>query len=63
MSDQVSRFSGRKPNSEMGIIGYAIAAGVALVLLPVLPFLAVLWLLRKLVGGGGSRRPTSGRPA
>lgn len=60
MPEQVSRFSGRKPNSEMGIIGYTIAAGVALVLLPVLPFLAVLWLLRKL--GAGGRRPTSGRP-
>ncbi|MFC4550418.1 MULTISPECIES: DUF7535 family protein [Halorussus] len=51
MSHQVSRYSGFRSNSEMGIIGYIVAAGVMIVMLPVLPFLAVLWLLRKLGGG------------
>jgi hypothetical protein len=32
----------------MGAVGYVIAAGVAVVLLPVLPFVAALWLLSKL---------------
>ncbi len=39
---------GRTPNSEMGVIGYVIAAGVAVVLLPILPFVAVLWLVAQL---------------
>ncbi|WP_137283753.1 DUF7535 family protein [Halorussus salinisoli] len=48
MTGQVSRMKGRTPNSEMGVIGYVIAAGVAVVLLPILPFVAVLWLVAQL---------------
>lgn len=59
MPDQVSRNSGAAPNSEMGVIGYALAAGVAIALLPVLPFLAALWLLRKFAGGNPDRGRSS----
>jgi UPF0716 family protein affecting phage T7 exclusion len=57
MTRQVSRMQGQTPNGEMGAIGSVIAAGVALLLLPVLPFVAVLWLLRKLGGGENRGRP------
>jgi hypothetical protein len=57
MTRQVSRNQGQKPNGEMGAIGYAIAAGVGLLMLPVLPFVAVLWLLSKLGGGEVRGRP------
>jgi UPF0716 family protein affecting phage T7 exclusion len=60
MTRQVSRNQGRKPNSEMGAIGYAIAAGVGLLMLPVLPFVAVLWLLRKVGGEDESRGRAAG---
>lgn len=60
MPEQVSHYSNLKPNREMGVIGYLLAAGVAVVLLPVVPFLAVLWLLSHFggAGDGGNR----GRP-
>ena len=60
MTDQVLRRKGMTPDGEMGLVGYAIAAGVGLLLLPVLPFIAVLWLLRKL--GEGERRRRGPRP-
>lgn len=50
---------GLTPDGEMGLVGYVIAAGVALLLLPILPFIALLWLLRKL-GGGERRGPRPG---
>lgn len=60
MTRQVSRMQGRTPNSEMGAIGYAVAAGVALLMLPILPFVAVVWLLTKLGAGEnrGRARPS-----
>ena len=57
MTRQVSRMQGQTPNGEMGAIGYAIAAGVALLLLPVLPFITVVWLLSKLGGGEDRGQP------
>jgi hypothetical protein len=53
MTQQVSRPRGQTPNAEMGLVGYAVAAGVALLLLPVLPFVAVLWLIAQLGGENG----------
>ena len=52
MTSQVSQMQGMTPNSQMGLVGYIIAAGVALVLLPISPFLLVLWLVS---GRGGER--------
>lgn len=50
MTDQISKMQGQTPNSQMGLVGYIVAAGVALVLLPISPFLLVLWLLTDLGG-------------
>ncbi|MFB6206503.1 MAG: hypothetical protein ABEJ05_08280 [Haloglomus sp.] len=36
---------GRTDSPQMTVIGLIVAAGAALVLLPLLPFLAVLWLV------------------
>ncbi len=44
----------------MSLIGYLLAAGVALLLLPLLPFLAVLWVAYRLLGGGRSAEATRG---
>lgn len=57
MTGQVSRSRGLAPHGEMGVIGYVIGAGVVIALLPILPFIAVLWLVVKLFGN------ESGRPA
>lgn len=54
MTRQVSRMSGQTPNAEMGAVGYVMAACVALLLLPVLPFVAVVWLVAQL---GGENEP------
>jgi len=42
VTDQVSHRKRLTPDGELGLVGNAIAAGVGLLLLPVLPFLAVL---------------------
>lgn len=49
---------GLTPDSEMSLVGYVIAAGCALILLPVLPFVAVLWLLGSLGNGRREARPS-----
>lgn len=53
MTRQVSRMKGQTPNAEMGVVGYVLAACVALLLLPVLPFIALVWLVAQL--GGDNR--------
>lgn len=50
MTEQVSRMQGMTQNSQMGLVGYIVAAGVAVILLPISPFLLVLWLLSGLGG-------------
>ncbi|WP_157525850.1 hypothetical protein [Halorientalis sp. IM1011] len=45
--DQRSDFS----NTEMNLIGYLVAAPLIVLLLPILPFLVVLWLGGKLLAG------------
>lgn len=50
MTGQVSRMRGRTADGQMGAIGYVVAAGVAVVLLPVLPLAAALWLIVRLLG-------------
>lgn len=53
MTGQVSRMEGYTRNGEMGAVGYVIAAGCALILLPVLPLVVVLWLVAE---AGDDRR-------
>ncbi|WP_168215940.1 DUF7535 family protein [Halorussus ruber] len=50
MTDQVSKMEGMTPNSQMGLFGYLIAAGVGFLLIPISPFLLALWLLTDLGG-------------
>jgi len=40
-----------KANNEMNAIGLAYALGLLLVLIPLLPFLAVIWIASWLFGG------------
>jgi hypothetical protein len=49
---------GESPNAEMGVIGYLLAACVAVLLLPVLPFIAVVWLAVRLSGENRTERET-----
>ena len=49
MTDHVSWMDGLTPDTEMRLVGYVVAGGVAL-LLPVLPFVTVLWLVLQLAG-------------
>ncbi|MCU4717123.1 hypothetical protein [Halapricum hydrolyticum] len=57
MADTVSRAGGPKQVLQMGIMGYVIALGVALLLLPLLPIFIALKLIDVL------RRPRSPEPA
>jgi len=50
----------RSRTARWGIVGYALAAGVAVVMLPVVPFVAALWLLGKFAGG--TREPPRSSP-
>lgn len=54
MPETVSDYSGATPNPEMSTIGYLVAAGCALVLLPLLPVLALAWLASRLARQPGS---------
>ena len=38
---------------EMDFVGWAIFAGLLVVMLPLLPFVAVLWVVARLLGRGG----------
>ena len=51
MTKQVSRMEGQTANGQMGFFGDLVGAGVAFILLPVLPLLAVLWLAAELGSG------------
>lgn len=48
MTRTVSTPTGYGPNLEMSILGYIVAIGVAVVLLPLAPIIVVLWLYFKL---------------
>ena len=44
----VRRHARSMANAEMSAVGYAMALGLLVLLLPVLPFLAVIWLVTRL---------------
>ncbi|WP_435180346.1 DUF7535 family protein [Halorussus sp. AFM4] len=60
MARTVTTLPRPEPEPSMSLIGYLLAAGVALLLLPLLPFLAVLWVAYRLLGGGRSAEATRG---
>lgn len=44
-----------RPDSEMSIMGMLLGLGLVIVMIPLLPFILVVWVLSKLAGlGGGS---------
>ncbi|WP_323191713.1 hypothetical protein [Halostella sp. PRR32] len=51
MPRSVTEPSDYEPSAEMSVIGYLLAAMTAILLLPLLPFLAVLWVFDRLFGG------------
>ncbi|WP_276280804.1 DUF7535 family protein [Halorussus caseinilyticus] len=63
MTGQVSRMEGQTANGQMGAVGYVVAAGVAVILLPVLPFVAVLWVVSELGGSDEREEGYSGENA
>lgn len=52
MADQVSNYAGFKQHQHIGTIGYGVAAGLFVMMLPFLPFLAVLYVFQKLSADG-----------
>lgn len=55
MSDTVLPTRGMTSIPHMNAIGFLIAAGIAILLLPVLPLLIVLYLMGKRTGSQGPR--------
>lgn len=51
MTRSVSRPMRPSPKAETGIVGTITAIGTLLLLLPVLPFIAVLWAIDRVRGG------------
>lgn len=49
MVTPVSKSTGYGPNREMSVLGYIVAAGIFILLLPLLPFALVGWLLWRFV--------------
>lgn len=50
VGNSISRQSKRVPDAEMGAVGYLIGAGLLVVSLPLLPFVALYWLLDQFIG-------------
>lgn len=62
MADTVLPTQGFKSVGHMNVMGYIIAGAIALVLLPVLPFLLVLWLLGRREAGAAEQRRAEATP-
>ncbi|WP_164471781.1 DUF7535 family protein [Halosimplex salinum] len=50
--NSISKSQGLRPNGEMSMIGYAIAAILFVGLLPLLPVFVVYYVVDKITGGG-----------
>jgi len=44
----VRRYAGPTANTEMSAVGYAMLLGLTVLLLPLAPFIAVVWLVSRL---------------
>lgn len=51
-SDAPRSFSGMRPNPEMTMFGYLMAAILLIVVLPLLPILILAWVIWQLTGAG-----------
>jgi hypothetical protein len=57
MAGTATQPTSSEPEPEMGLVDLLIAAGSLLLMLPILPFLAVLWLAdRRRTGGEATAR-------
>jgi hypothetical protein len=45
----VTPLSGTRPNQEMDVIGWSIFLGLVILMIPLLPFLVIVWLISKVV--------------
>lgn len=54
MVRSISKPTEPRSNSEMNAVGWVIAAGVAFLFLPLLPFAALVWVVYRVLGGGSS---------
>ena len=50
MAQTVTQPTSIEPKAERSLVGYLVAAGTLLLLLPILPFLAVLWIADRIAG-------------
>ncbi len=48
MTTTVSEPTGYGPNRSMSVLGYLVAIGIAIILLPIAPFIFLVWLYFKL---------------
>ncbi|WP_458207462.1 DUF7535 family protein [Haladaptatus sp. NG-SE-30] len=46
-----------RPDSEMNAIGIALLLGMVVILLPLLPFLVIVWLISKLTEAAAQKAP------
>jgi len=51
----VTPASGGRPNMEMDIIGWSLFLGLVVLLVPLLPFIVIVWLISKLAERGERR--------
>lgn len=49
---------GPRPDTEMNVIGYSLFLGMVILLVPLLPFVVIVWVISKLVGAVAQRAPT-----
>lgn len=51
----VTPATGGRPNVEMDLIGWSVFLGLVVLLVPLLPFIAIVWLISKLAERGERR--------
>jgi hypothetical protein len=51
-----------RPDAEMTTIGIAYFLGLVVLLIPLLPFIALVWIISKLTGKAAERAPTERLP-
>jgi hypothetical protein len=56
---RVSPLYGSRPNAEMDSIGWSIFLGMLVILVPLLPFVLIIWVLGKVIDAVAGRRGTT----
>lgn len=55
--DTTTELSTTRPDGEMTMVGYVVVGLLLVVLLPLLPFLALAWVVYRLLGRPAGRAP------